>query len=72
MHPTRTQIDPRPVAVVTGGNSGIGLAIARRLKSDGARIAIFGRNPDTLEAARAELSVDRADDVHVDGGLARV
>jgi len=30
------------VAVITGGNSGIGLAIAREFKSEGAKIAIFG------------------------------
>jgi NAD(P)-dependent dehydrogenase (short-subunit alcohol dehydrogenase family) len=30
------------VAVLTGGNSGIGLAIAREFKKNGAKIAIFG------------------------------
>lgn len=43
------------VAVVTGGSSGIGLAIAGAFLRDGARVVIFGRNPDTLEAARREL-----------------
>jgi NAD(P)-dependent dehydrogenase (short-subunit alcohol dehydrogenase family) len=42
------------VAVVTGGNSGIGLATAERLQQEGARVAISGRNPKTLdEAAKA-------------------
>ncbi|MFV1967060.1 MAG: SDR family oxidoreductase [Pirellulaceae bacterium] len=40
------------VAVVTGGNSGIGLAIATAFKNDGAEVAIFGRNPETLEEAK--------------------
>jgi NAD(P)-dependent dehydrogenase (short-subunit alcohol dehydrogenase family) len=39
------------VAVVTGGNSGIGLATAKRLKQEGARIAISGRSQKTLEEA---------------------
>src|ERR1700722_8910793 len=39
------------VAVVTGGNSGIGLATAKRLYEEGARVAISGRSQDTLDAA---------------------
>jgi NAD(P)-dependent dehydrogenase (short-subunit alcohol dehydrogenase family) len=38
-------------AVVTGGNSGIGLASARRLHEEGARVLITGRNARTLDAA---------------------
>jgi NAD(P)-dependent dehydrogenase (short-subunit alcohol dehydrogenase family) len=37
------------VAVITGGGTGIGLAIARRLGTLGARIAIASRNADHLE-----------------------
>ena len=43
------------VAVITGGNSGIGRAIAQELKAEGARIAIFGRDRATLDQARSAL-----------------
>jgi NAD(P)-dependent dehydrogenase (short-subunit alcohol dehydrogenase family) len=42
-------------ALITGGTSGIGLETARLFLSEGARLAITGRNPATLEAARREL-----------------
>jgi citronellol/citronellal dehydrogenase len=44
------------VAIVTGGGTGIGLAIAKRLGTLGARVAICGRKPERLEAGRAELA----------------
>lgn len=39
------------VAVVTGGNSGIGLATAKRFQEEGARVAIMGRSRKTLDEA---------------------
>jgi len=39
------------VAVVTGGNSGIGLATAKRFQEEGARVAIAGRSKKTLDEA---------------------
>jgi NAD(P)-dependent dehydrogenase (short-subunit alcohol dehydrogenase family) len=42
-------------AAVTGGNSGIGLAIARAFRDEGASVAILGRDADTLEWAASEL-----------------
>jgi NAD(P)-dependent dehydrogenase (short-subunit alcohol dehydrogenase family) len=42
-------------ALITGGNSGIGLATARLFVAEGARVAITGRNADTLRSAEAEL-----------------
>jgi NAD(P)-dependent dehydrogenase (short-subunit alcohol dehydrogenase family) len=44
-------------AVVTGGNSGIGMGIAKSLASLGAEVTIVGRDPASLEAVSAELAV---------------
>jgi len=43
------------VAVITGGSSGIGLATAKLFQEVGARVAISGRNQETLDAAVKEL-----------------
>jgi len=42
-------------ALITGGTSGIGLETARQFLREGARVAVTGTNPTTLEAARKEL-----------------
>lgn len=42
-------------AVVTGGNSGIGLAIATRFAAEGASVFIFGRREAELQHAIAQI-----------------
>ena len=52
---------PRPfdlegkVAIVTGGNGGIGLGMARGLAQAGASVAIVGRNEEKSKQAIADL-----------------
>jgi citronellol/citronellal dehydrogenase len=58
------------VALVTGGGSGIGLATAKEMIRLGARVAICGRTPEKLDAARGELEA-AARDVDGAGVLAR-
>jgi 3-oxoacyl-[acyl-carrier protein] reductase len=58
-------------AIVTGGASGIGLAIARRLAASGARVSLWDRDAAALDAAAKEVDgahvarvdVTREDDV---------
>src|SRR4051794_898675 len=45
-------------ALITGGTTGIGLETARLFLKEGARVAITGTNPATLEAARQDLGPD--------------
>jgi NAD(P)-dependent dehydrogenase (short-subunit alcohol dehydrogenase family) len=45
-------------ALITGGNSGIGLATARLFVAEGAEVAITGRDQKTLDEAVAELGLN--------------
>jgi NAD(P)-dependent dehydrogenase (short-subunit alcohol dehydrogenase family) len=45
----------RKVAVITGGNSGIGLATAQQFVSDGAYVFITGRRQSELDAAVKQI-----------------
>ena len=55
------------VAVVTGGNSGIGLGVAKAYAREGAQEAITGRNERTLEAA-ANVIGDETPAIQSDAG----
>jgi len=60
------------VAIVTGGASGIGAAIAQRLRSGGATVAVFDLRPDAAPHADLAVAVDVADDASVRAGVERV
>jgi 2-hydroxycyclohexanecarboxyl-CoA dehydrogenase len=73
---------PERIAIVTGGASGIGLAISRRLASDGATVAVFDRDGTAAgEAATAitatggravAVTVDVTDRAQIDAGVEEV
>lgn len=42
-------------AIVTGGGTGIGAAVARRIRSEGGNVALVGRRPDPLKAVAEEI-----------------
>jgi 2-hydroxycyclohexanecarboxyl-CoA dehydrogenase len=75
-------VSPVRTAIVTGGGSGIGLAIARRLAADGRPVAIFDRDGDSAEAAAGGIeasggravgiAVDVTDRAQIDAGVVRV
>jgi 3-oxoacyl-[acyl-carrier protein] reductase len=55
------------VALVAGGSSGIGLAIAKELAGEGAHVAIGARDPARLAAAKAELERTAPGRIHATG-----
>jgi NADP-dependent 3-hydroxy acid dehydrogenase YdfG len=62
-----------PSALVTGGSSGIGLAIGRMLREEGFALTLASRTPEKVEAAAAELgAVAIATDVSKAEDCARV
>ena len=74
--------DDRRTAIVTGGASGIGLAISERLAGDGTAVAVFDRDGAAAADAAAKigaaggnavgLTVDVTDRAAIDGGVADV
>ena len=52
-------------AVITGGTTGIGLAVAKLFVGEGARVIVTGRTPATIESAQKELG-ENAIVVHSD------
>jgi len=52
------------IALITGGNGGIGLGIANGFLSEGASVVLLGRNKDKLEAAKKKI-INEYDDSRV-------
>ena len=57
-------------AIVTGGSSGIGLAIARMLVEEGYGVTIAARRPEKLAEAAEQLGADGGEVAHVAGNMA--
>lgn len=66
-------VKPRPVKIpiknrhvfITGGSSGIGLALANQAASDGARVSILARDPRKLEDAKQAIRLSTGIDVGI-------
>jgi NAD(P)-dependent dehydrogenase (short-subunit alcohol dehydrogenase family) len=54
------------IALITGGNSGIGYATAKRFLEEGAQVIITGRNLQSLSEAAARLGGDRVTAIKAD------
>jgi 3-oxoacyl-[acyl-carrier protein] reductase len=57
-------------AVITGGASGLGLAVARRLVAEGGRVALWDLNPDQLAVAADALGGAHTEQVDVSDAAA--
>src|SRR5438552_12778905 len=67
------------VAIITGASRGIGLAIAKKLRSDGASVALCARSIDSLKRHQAEMgdqslavAMDIRDQKNVEEGIRRI
>ena len=67
------------VAIITGASRGIGLAIARKLRKEGAAVALCARSADSLKKHQAEMGeqalavvMDIRDRKNVDEGIQRI
>src|SRR5688572_405335 len=56
--------EQRRVAVVTGGNRGLGFGVAKALAEHGHRVVLTARNPEHAEVAAQELARENLDVVH--------
>ncbi|MGZ8398260.1 MAG: SDR family NAD(P)-dependent oxidoreductase [Gemmatimonadales bacterium] len=55
--------------LITGGSHGLGLALARQMRDQGARVAICGRDPESLERANQSLGKTGAEVVAVQANV---
>lgn len=72
----------KSIVAITGAGGGLGIAMARRLASGGARLALLDFRPETLETLKAELalpdedclavSCDVGNEEQVDGAFAEI
>jgi ketoreductase len=67
------------VAIITGASRGIGLAIAKKLRNDGATVALCARSVDSLKKHQAEMgdralavAMDIRDQKNVEEGVRRI